>query len=86
MLGTLGSVVVATLPAPEVLPAAAMGARIEVPVTRAIVSYYRLAVLDGGVWTVELEPPPFGGSYNLVWRTNDAEPPELEVTVPLTIA
>lgn len=87
MLGTLGADVVATLVAPGVLPAADMGARIEVPITRAIVSYYRLAAYDPvtGVWTVVLDSPVALGEYNLVWRTNDAEPPEMEVFIPLSI-
>lgn len=87
MLGTLGVDLVATLVAPGVLPAADMGARIEVPITRAIVSYYRLAAYDPitGLWTVVIEPPPSAGEFNLVWRTNDAEPPEMEVFIPLSV-
>lgn len=53
---TLGADVVATLAAPGDLD---LGARIEVPVTRAIASYWRRARFDtaSGLWTVTLEPP-----------------------------
>lgn len=84
---TLGADVVATLVAPGVLPAATMGARIEVPITRAIVAYWRPAAYDEetGLWTVVVESPVALGDYNLVWRTNDPEPPELEVFIPLGV-
>lgn len=87
MQGTLGADVVATLVAPSVLPTSTMGARIEVPVTRAIVSYWRPAAYDPvtGLWTVVLDAPLAGGDYQLVWRTDDPEPPELEVFIPLTM-
>jgi hypothetical protein len=64
-----------------------LGARIEVPYTRAIVSYWREAVKDveTGVWTVEIESPPGAGDYLLVWRTGDPEPPEYEVFFPLHV-
>lgn len=60
-----------------------LGARVEVPVTRAIVSAYQLATRDGAAWTVELDGPLEAGEYQLVWRTNDPEPPEFETFVPL---
>lgn len=84
----LGAEVVATLAAPSPLPSARMGARIETPVTRAIQSYWRPALLDevAGAWVVHLEPPVAAGDFLLVWRTGDAEPPEMEVFVPLTVA
>lgn len=63
-----------------------LGARIEVPVTRAIVSYFRPAVLSGAVWTVTLEGPVDPGDYQFVWRTSEQEPPYLEAFVPLFVA
>lgn len=88
MQATLGADVVATLVAPGVLPAATMGARIEAPGTRAIVAYWRPAAYDEvtGIWTVVLDSPVGAGDYNLVWRTDDPEPPEYEVFIPLTMA
>lgn len=87
MQATLGADVVATLVAPSVLPDSTMGARIEVPYTRAIVSYWRPAAYDEvtGLWTVVLDSPPAAGDYQLVWRTNDPEPPELEYFIPLSV-
>lgn len=86
MQSTLGEDVVATLVAPSVVPPD-MGARIEAPVTRAIVSYWRPAAYDPvlGRWSVVLDSPLVTGEYNLVWRTGDPEPPELEVFVPLSV-
>lgn len=83
---TLGEDVVATLVAPSVVPPD-MGARIEVPVTREIVSYWRPAAFDPvlGVWTVVIESPTTTGEFNLVWRTGDPEPPEMEVFIPLSV-
>ena len=40
-------------------------ARVEVPVTRAIASYWRPAVLGALVWAVTLEAPLLAGDYNL---------------------
>jgi hypothetical protein len=87
MQGTLGDDVVATLIAPGVLPASTMGARIEVPYTRAIVAHWRPAAYDPvtGLWTVVCESPVGLGEYQLVWRTSDPEPPEMEVFIPLAI-
>lgn len=87
MLATLGDNVVATLVAPSVLPAARMGARIETPYTRAIAAYWREAAYDpvAGLWTVVLDSPPTAGEWNLVWRTGDPEPPEMEVFIPLSV-
>lgn len=62
-----------------------LGARVEVPVTRAIVSAYQVAALDGAAWTVTLDAPLTPGDYQLVWRTNDPEPPEFETFVPLMV-
>ena len=77
-----GDPFVATLIDPPEAPAT-FGARVEVPLTRAIVSAYHLAVLDAGVWTVELDAPLTAGEYLLVWRTPDPEPPDVEVMLPL---
>lgn len=91
MQASLGSAVLATLVAPSVAPAFPIGARIEVPVTRAIVSYWRPAYeLLTGDLTVVLDAPPAAGEYNLVWRDSGPEGPgertEFEVFVPLTVA
>lgn len=87
MQTTLGEAVAATLIAPSVLPVATMGARIEDPVTRAIQSYWRPAALDpvAWEWNVVLDAPLSIGEYNLVWRTDDPEPPEMEVFIPLAV-
>ena len=66
-------------------PGDVLGARVEVPVSRAIASAYVLGVLSAGVWTVTLQQIPDTGSFNFVWRTNDPEPPDYEVFIPLTI-
>jgi len=64
-----------------------LGARIEVPVTREIVSYWRVASLSasGDQWQVATEAPITAGDYNLVWRTGDPEPPEYETFIPLHV-
>jgi len=62
-----------------------MGARIERPVTREIVSYWVEATLDGEIWSVTLEAPVEAGEYLWVWRTGDPEPPEYETFIPLTV-
>lgn len=62
-----------------------LGARIEVPVTRAIVSAWVAASLDGATWTVEIDAPLNAGDFNLVWRTGDPEPPEYETYIPLHV-
>lgn len=82
-------VVARLLVAPGSLPAdAELGARIEVPVTRAIVSYWRRARLDEltGEYVATLDAPPAAGEYNLVWRTGDPEPPAYETFIPLIAA
>ena len=62
---------VATLPA--VGPPPTYGARIEVPITREIVSYWKPGVLtdatadEDAFWTVSLDSPITAGDYNLVW-------------------
>jgi hypothetical protein len=63
-----------------------LGARVEVPVTRAIVSAYQRATLSGGVWTVTLDGVLESGGFEFVWRTDDAEPPYYEAWIPLMIA
>jgi hypothetical protein len=82
----IGQDVVATIAAPA--DVADLGARIEAPTTRAIVSYWRPASYDPdtGLWTVRLLPPVVSGDYDLVWRTGDREPPEFETFEPLTVA
>jgi hypothetical protein len=59
-----------------------LGARVEVPVIRSIVSMWQAATLQGSVWTVTLDGPPFVGDYQLVWMTSDS-PPSFEAMVPL---
>jgi hypothetical protein len=79
----LGAPLVAELPALDP-PQAAYGARVEQPVTRAVVSYWRRAVLGEDGWTVTVESPVKRGSYVLVWRSGaNAEVPE--VFVPLFV-
>lgn len=94
MRTALGDVVVGQLIAPAD-PPANMGARIEVPYTRQIVSYWQPAVFVDGLdaignparfWQVTLEGPPAVGDYLLVFRTGDPEPPELEVFFPLMVS
>lgn len=62
-----------------------LGARIEVPVTRAIVSAWVAASLDGSVWTATLEAPVTPGEYLLVWRDGGPEPPVFETFLPLIV-
>jgi hypothetical protein len=61
-----------------------LGARVERPVTRAIVSAFQTATLSGGLYTVTLDGPVDPGSYNMVWMTTDENPtPTYEVFIPL---
>jgi hypothetical protein len=62
-----------------------LGARIEVPITRAIVTAWVAAGRDvtGSIWTVELEAPLVAGDYLLVWRDGGPEPPQFEAFIPL---
>lgn len=83
MVIVVGETLMATLLAPGGVTG--LGARVEVPVTRAIISYWRPAVLEGSTWIVTLETPPQPGEYLLVWRTGDGDPPAYEAFVPLTI-
>lgn len=84
----LGDPVVAWVYAPA-SPPPNMGARIEVPYTRAIATAWVVAELvDAGDtlrWEVELESPVAAGDYLLVWRTGDPEPPALEIFIPLAV-
>lgn len=48
----------ATLVGPAGIERLNLGARIEVPVTRAIVCYWRPATRSGIVWSVDLDAPP----------------------------
>jgi hypothetical protein len=69
-----------------------LGARIEAPVTRAIVSAWMPATLQGAIWTATLDAPLAPGIYQLVWMTTDpgdtvddgpGTGPEFEVFVPI---
>ena len=62
-----------------------LGARVEVPVSRAIASAWVAGTLSAGTWTVTLTAIPDTGNFNFVWRTNDAEPPYYEVFIPISI-
>jgi hypothetical protein len=61
-----------------------IGARVEVPGTRAIVSAFQPAMLSGFVWFVTLEAPVDPGAYNLVWM-DGATPPSYESFTPLAV-
>lgn len=63
-----------------------LGARIEVPGTRAIVSAWQDAAYDAttGRWTAVIDAPPGPGTFNLVWLTADAEPSDYEAVLPFT--
>jgi hypothetical protein len=64
-----------------------MGARVEVPITEAIVSPWQDAALSGGVWTVTCDgimDPPGPGDYLLYWMTPD-DPPSFRTPLPLTV-
>lgn len=69
-----------------------VGARVEVPVTRAIVSMFELAVLsavDGFTWTATLYAPMLAGEYNIIWMTtapDEAQPGPFPIFVPLFVA
>jgi hypothetical protein len=49
-----------------------LGARIEVPITEAIVSPWQDAVLTGAIWEVTLDPLLEAGDYLLYWMTPDS--------------
>jgi len=75
-----------------------LGARIEVPVTRAIVTYWQPATLAGYTWGLTLDSPPLAPAnpgadpamdsalaareFELVWM-DDLEPPTVEIFTPL---
>lgn len=85
----VGDPVLAYLLAPAD-PPPNMGARVEVPYTRTVVSAWQVAVLEdtGNAlrWVVSLESPVAAGDYNLVWRDGGPEPPASgEVFVPLMV-
>jgi hypothetical protein len=84
MLATLGQPITATL-VDVAGGITGLGARIEVPVTRAIASAFVAATKLGAVWTVTIDPPVAGGAYQFVWRTSDPEPPDFEAFIPLTV-
>lgn len=79
---SINTPIVATLPDPAG-GAHDFGARVEVPITREIVSYWRPATLTGLEWSVELDPVVESGEYLLVWL-NSYDPPDHEIFVPLT--
>lgn len=64
-VSALRSDVVATLPVDDLSPR--MGARIEVPISRAIASSWRPAVVGETDWTATVESPTKRGEYLLVW-------------------
>jgi hypothetical protein len=84
MQATVGVPITTTLLAPGGLTG--LGARIEVPVTRAIASGFVPASLVGGLWLVTVDAPVAAGDYLLVWRTSDPEPPTFEAFLPLIVA
>lgn len=99
MYVTADSEFTATLLSPGGLGHLRLGARIEVPVTRAIVGYWRPAHLSGSIWQVELQAPPLapaGGSGTdpalscalaagefQLVWMDDAPTPAVEIFVPL---
>lgn len=90
MEAEVGQPVTSTLVDPgALLQGNRLGARIEVPVTRAILSYWREAVFDDvDHWEVLLDGIPLDvgpGDYNIVWRTDDPEPPAYEAFIPLHV-
>lgn len=93
MNAEVGQPILTTLvdPGLGVLQGNLLGARIEVPVTREIVAYWRQAVfIDGGLtnqstYQVLLDPMLGEGDFNICWRTNDAEPPAYETFLPLFV-
>jgi len=64
-----------------------MGARVEEPITEAIISPWQDALLSGGVWTVTCDSildPPGPGDYLLYWMTPD-DPPSFRTPLPITV-
>lgn len=61
-----------------------VGARVEVPVTRAIASYWRPADLSGETWHVTLDAPVSPGDYLLAWMDGE-NTPSFEIFVPLEV-
>lgn len=60
-----------------------LGARVEEPITRAIVSSFHMATLTGAIWSVSLDSPLQPGNYDLVWMTPN-DPPSFIAFAPLT--
>jgi hypothetical protein len=60
-----------------------LGARIEVPITEAIVSPWADAVLSGQIWTVNLDPLLEPGDFLLYWMTPDS-PATFREPIPIT--
>lgn len=82
MQAVIGQPLTVTLQAPPGITE--LGARLEAPGTRAVVSRYRRATLAGGLWIVTLDGPTTSGLVLLVWRTPDPEPPMFETFVAVT--
>lgn len=61
-----------------------LGARVEVPVTRAIASYWRPGTLNGSMWMTTLDPVVQTGDYLVVW-ISPYDPPDVEIFIPLTV-
>jgi len=62
-----------------------VGARIEVPVTRAIVSSFVSGTLSGAMWSAVLDAPGTPGEYLIVWMTTQpTDPPPFPIFVPVT--
>jgi len=75
MHSPLGEDIVASLPVTG--PPPTYGARIEVPITRQIVTFWRPAELmpatadADSYWSVTLESPPATGDWLIVWVPQD---------------
>src|SRR5437764_18243 len=81
-----GSKFTAYLPDPGG-PAVGVGARIEVPITRAIASMFVAGTLatPSGMWSVVLDAPQTAGDFEIVWMTGaNPEPYPFPIFVPLT--
>lgn len=65
-----------------------VGARIEVPVTRAIAGAFVAGTLDDtGMWSAVLDAPSTAGEYNIVWMTTQpVDPFPFPIFVPLVAA
>lgn len=82
MQSVLGEAVQASIPADAYGGVGTFGARIEVPITRAIASAWHPATLIDTDYHVTLESPVAAGDYQLAWMDDLFSVP---VFVPLTI-